>query len=277
MLPQKAIWILKGFVLGVASLIPGLSAGTLAVILSIYEKIILSISELLTLKIKKENLIFLLLLSFGCLVAIFSLAKGMSYILTQFSLEVYSFFGGLILAALPRLFELTNKKTSSVLYIGGVALGVFALLYGLPEFSQLENYLFSFFISGFLGVFISVLPGISGSMILVILGTYHACLQALTRLEWTKIGLFILGGLIGLLSAFYFVRLIMRKNPNAAFCTLLGLILAGVTEILPWEAWHSLPVMQGFLRSILFILLGSVCIFLTEKIAFFKKRVLKKL
>ena len=269
---QKITWVLKGFTLGTASLVPGISAGTLAVIMNIYEQIITAITHSFF-PLKRKNIIFLGSLSVGFLIAVFGLADIISYLLLHFPMEVYCFFTGLILASLPKLFKMTDKKKGSFTIIFLTAILFFIFFKIMPNnLNQDEVSLPLFFISGFIGFFASVLPGLSGSTILLIMGTYHFTLKILTEINITYLVFFILGGSLGFICAFYFIQFFLKRRKNLFFCIIIGLIIGSLSKILPWEQWESIEIKTAIMKTIIFILLGIFIFFLIEKRTLFTKK-----
>lgn len=239
--------------------------------MGIYEKIILSITNFTSYSTKMKNLIFLLCLTIGFLPAIFFLAEGVSWILSYYPLEVYSAFTGLIVASLPRLFKLTDKKTKSLFIIGLTAFVFFIFFKITPSFSKTQTSLFLFFISGFLGFFSSVLPGLSGSTVLLILGTYHLILKSLLQVIAIDIIIFLIGGIIGLIGALYCIRYFLKTRKNLFFCIILGFIIGSLPKILPWEQWPPTNITTTIIKTTSFILVGMVVFFLVEKSNYRKK------
>ena len=267
---QKLVWILKGFVLGTASLVPGVSAGTLALIMNIYEKIIFSITNLTSFSLSRINIrksiIFLMYLMIGGLLAILILTRGIVWLLSNHPLEIYCVFTGLIAASLPKLIALTDKKKSSFLLITLTAIGFFALLKILPNFSNLNHPSLSlFFMSGFFSFFASILPGLSGSAVLLILGTYHPVLNALSELMIKQLIFFLTGGALGLSCSLYGIRLFLKTRKNLFFCVTTGFIIGSLPEILPWDHWHSTHFVPTAISTIVFICIGVILFFLIEK------------
>lgn len=268
----KINWILKGFILGSASLLPGVSVGTLALIMGIYEKCIFSITNLISFSKKtKDDMAFLLFLTIGFLGAIFLLTKVISQLLTYFPLEVYSIFTGLIVASLPKLFKLTNKNIRAILGIFLTAVGVFLLFKMIPSTSHNSHSFLRVFISGFLGFFASILPGLSGSMVLLLLDTYHFILKALTAGLTKYILIFLTGGGLGLICAFYFTRFFLKKQKNLFFCIAIGCIIGSLPEV-TYEKWISSEKSLATLNFIICIFLGAGLFFLAEKISSFPKK-----
>ena len=242
--------------------------------MGIYEKIIFSVTNVMPFlknRKKKDPFIFLLCLTIGFLLAIGFLASGLSWLLSTFPLELYSIFTGLIIASLPRLLKMTNKTKPTFFTIGLVSLIVLIALKNISPFSNLQASFILFFISGFLGFFASALPGLSGSTILVIMGTYQLILKALTEGEGSYLIVFLIGGIIGLSCAFYLVRLFLKKKKNLFFCIILGLIIGSLPEMIPWQQEHFLSINTLMVRIITFVLSGIILFILVENSFFWKK------
>lgn len=240
--------------------------------MDIYEKIVLSITNFTSHSTKKKNLTFLFCLMIGFLPAIFLLAEGVSWILSYYPLEVYSAFTGLIVASLPKLFKLTDKKNKSFFIIVAISIVFFIFFKITPGFSKTQSSLFLFFISGFLGFFSSVLPGLSGSTVLLILGTYHFILQSLLQGITIDLIIFLIGGILGLIGAFYCIHYFLKRRKNLFFCIILGFIIGSLPEILPWQKWPSTNIMNTIIKTISFILMGVAVFFLVEKSASLRKK-----
>ena len=274
---QKVLWLLKGSAIGVALLIPGLSAGTLALIMGIYEKILDSLMQIRQQPwLKQENLWFLFCLSIGAGLSLFLLAQPLSFLIDHFPVLVHSFFAGLIIASLPSLFKMITSSTnpclghkSSFLWIAFftvlfwlcfqslTALDLMGREQQVLPFKKSSALWIFFSLAGFLSVFTSVLPGLSGSFILVLMGMYHPVLMSLAEREWGNLVWFSIGGVFGLLSAIYVVRLFLKKFRKLFFCMALALILAGLPELLPdYQGWSSLSLVQWAQISF-FIFLGA--------------------
>ncbi len=233
---------LCGLAMGAADVVPGVSGGTIAFITGIYEELLNSIKSIdinfmkLFFKGKfKEafSLIpfsFLIPLFFGIFVSIFSLANLILFLLTNHPLYIWSFFLGLILASVLILYkELPNKTLQSLIIF---AIGsLFA--YFISTLTPLEtpNTKLFTFLSGVIAICAMILPGISGSFLLVILGKYQTILTAVTNLDFTTLGFFALGAVCGLLS---FVRLLtfaLKHYYNFTIALLLGIMFGSLKRI----------------------------------------------
>ena len=260
---EEIYLIFKGFLLGVVCLIPGISAGTIALLLGIYDKIIFSITSL-----KRQSFIFLFYISLGSLIGILLFAKAISLLLMSFPIPVYFAFIGFILASLPRLFQLIDKDKKSFFLVALSSLCIFIFLLILPRGSFMSSLSAEiFFISGFLSVFASVLPGLSGSTVLLLLGAYSMVLNVLAKQEVFYLSFFVFGGIFGLGLAFYFVRWFLKYHKNVFFCIILGWIIGSIPEMIPWDE-------SPFKKPILVIsslLVSMLVVFILDK-KFFKKK-----
>ncbi len=274
---QKLIWILKGFILGWGMVVPGLSVGTLALVMNVYEKIIFSVTSFFSFfkqankksvheEGKKENVVFLLCLVVGILLAVFSGSKIITPLLEYFPLEIYSLFTGLILACLPLLIRHIQKNIKSLLIIILTTFAFTLFLQMTRGFSQsMQPSLAWIFLSGFLACFSALLPGISGSSMLVIMGVYHFLLKAVSEGMWSVLTLCVFSGLPALFLAFFSMRFLLQNKKSLTFCVLLGLILGSLPIVFPVEQWQSSPMLLDKARALIFIVLGFSVLFFTER------------
>ena len=202
--------------MGAADVIPGVSGGTIAFISGIYERLISALSAIdpsLISLLRKEGFaavwkkvdgFFLLVLLSGIATSILSLAKGVTYLLDHHPIPIWSFFFGLIIASV--LVVQRQIKVNQWMNLVPFAIGIaFAWWITMLAPSQSTNSLWFIFFSGAIAICAMILPGISGSFILVIMGKYQYILESLHELRYEVIFVFIAGCIIGLLS---FVRLV---------------------------------------------------------------------
>jgi putative membrane protein len=275
--------VLRGIVIGVANIIPGVSGGTMALVLGIFERLIkaiktisintfLSFFKIFTFKkknwnefikeLKKIDFIFLVQIGIGVAIAIVSLASVMTYLLEKQHDPTYGFFFGLILASVLVPFKLIKKRTVSrflmmVLAIA-VVVGFSSLMSGekLIEKAKekqamhiqkgnnsVELYkpdinparLAFIFFAGMVAISAMILPGVSGSFLLLLLGLYFDILQAIIHMQFLILGVFALGCLIGMI---YFTRLLdvlLKKWHDLTMSFLLGLVLGSLWPIWPFK------------------------------------------
>jgi putative membrane protein len=240
---------LKGAAMGSVDIVPGMSGGTMALILKIYTKIINEIrlinkdffKNIIKLKIRKAfELIdwpFLLSLFLGIITAIISLARIISWILANSPEYLYSFFFGLILVSaiflMPK--KIKNKKNFLFLFLG---FAIAAIISFASSSSTPENYLF-IFVSGALAICAMILPGISGAFILLLLGKYEFMISAIKNplilSNLIIIIIFILGCLVGILSFAKILGFLIKKYYHATLMLLIGFMLGALFKIWPFK------------------------------------------
>ena len=190
-LKNRSILFLKGMAMGISDLIPGISGGTIALLLGIYKNFISSLKSinyksfiyLIRLDFKKLNnqlnLCFLLPVFFGILLSIFIFSSLISFLLLDYKILLFSFFFGLIFFSSIRL--VSNLKPSSTLDFLTVFVGlVIGLSFFFVSSISTSNSIFSIFLAGFIAISAMLLPGISGSYILLILGKYEFMLDSIS-------------------------------------------------------------------------------------------------
>jgi putative membrane protein len=240
------VLFLKGIAMGSADVVPGVSGGTIAFITGIYEELISSIQSvnLTSLKLLREGRLkrfwevingrFLVVLVLGILVSIFSLAKGVTFALENYPIHLWSFFFGLILISAVVVLRNINRWTigKGALMITGAIFAFF--LTSITPATSPDSLLFVF-ISGLIAICAMILPGISGSFILVILGKYEYILNSLKELDFAVIGVFAVGCIIGLLSFARLISWTFRKYHDFTISVLAGFMLGSLNKVWPWK------------------------------------------
>jgi putative membrane protein len=232
--------------MGIAELVPGVSGGTIAFVTGIYEEFISSINNvnLGTLKIlkqegfkmfwKKLNGNFLLALVIGMMISIFSLSKVIAWLLDDHPIITWSFFFGLVLASV--IFVAKSITRWNVLAILLFIIGTASAFYitTLPPSTSSGSLPF-IFISGAIAICAMVLPGISGSFILVLLGSYKTVLEAVNAKDFGVIVTFAFGAAFGILSFARVLKWMFTNYKNATLAVLTGFILGSLNKIWPWK------------------------------------------
>ena len=237
---------LRGLLMGAADIVPGVSGGTMAFITGIYDELIDSIravdlqfaSKVLKLDIagawRHVNGNFLLALLLGIATSIFSLARLISWVLENHPVPLWAFFFGLIFASAIVLLQEVEKWnfTRSVGLLFGVAV---ALFIALAPGAQLDIGLAGVFLSGFLAICAMILPGISGSFILVLLGMYSVVLTALKSFDVTFILVFVVGAGCGLLCFSRLLHWLLHHFHQATMAVLTGFLFGSLAVVWPWK------------------------------------------
>lgn len=233
--------------MGAADVVPGVSGGTIAFISGIYEELLASISSInfSNLKLLKEKGIksfwkaingnFLAALVFGIFISIASLARIISWLLEHKPILVWSFFFGLVLASIIFIGKQISKWSVGV--VGMFILGAF-IAYYITTLQPLisENSSNGFlFLAGAIAICAMILPGISGSFILVLLGAYKPVLEAIYNRDIKLLGILALGAAVGLLTFSKILKWLFSKYKNLTLATLTGFILGSLNKIWPWK------------------------------------------
>ena len=268
----------KGIFMGIADAMPGVSGGTIALLVGIYEELIKSISELnisLFYDLKKNgfnsfwkklNGNFLLVLSLGVGISLISFVKISANLLENFPLFIWSFFLGLIFATIYVIYKMINHWSVVSLFFLVISI-LFSLF--LSSFSIYENAEISLLFVLFSGIIASsamILPGISGSLILVILGVYAYLIKSIDNLEFIVIFTFILGAIIGLLGFSRVLKYLFKNHRNITYTIMLGLVIGSIEKAWPWNKSFSVELTNlNLLMSVSLVILGFIIVFLLEK------------
>jgi len=236
---------IKGAAMGAADVVPGVSGGTIAFITGIYDELLRSIgaipgAALLLLRgrvrdaWKAANANFLLILMGGIFTSVFSLAKLISYLLEVHPILIWSFFFGLILVSV----HLVGKEIQrwDLLRIVGLILGIaFAYLITVAAPVQWSGSGLSLFFAGAIAICAMILPGISGSFILVLLGLYPVVLAAVKTLDIGILAIFAAGCLVGILSFARVLSWMLERWRDLTLAFLTGLMLGSLNKVWPWK------------------------------------------
>lgn len=248
---DSIILVIKGFIMGIANIIPGVSGGTLALILGIYEDFIGAISHFFS-KLK-ENIKFLLPVIIGMGLAIVSLSRVIDYSYKHFPIPTSLFFVGLVLGGIPMLLakvKNTKELKSASSYI--IALITFSiviimacsdLIFGTGLKISLSNMnLFGYillFLVGIVAAATMVIPGVSGSLVLMLLGYYYPVIKLIKELTSLKnvgsniliLGVFGVGVLFGIVAISKLLEYLFKKHEVKTYFGVLGFIFASVLAI----------------------------------------------
>ncbi|MCT4560814.1 MAG: DUF368 domain-containing protein [Crocinitomicaceae bacterium] len=243
---NRLLLSLKGMAMGAADVVPGVSGGTIAFITGIYEELILSINKisLQSLKVLREkgikefwkeiNGTFFVFLFAGIFISILSLAKAVLFLLENHPVLIWSFFFGLIIAStilVGKTVSKWNVGTVSSLLIGAV-IALFISSIQTVGHVDAKWYLF---LSGAIAICAMILPGISGSFILVLLGSYHTVLSALKDKDLAIIALFGSGCVVGLLSFARLLKFLFARFKEITVSLLTGFMMGSLYKVWPWK------------------------------------------
>ncbi|WP_319370296.1 undecaprenyl phosphate translocase family protein [uncultured Ilyobacter sp.] len=240
--------VIKGALIGVANVIPGISGGTLALILGIYEKLTESIGEFfnVTHKKKLEYIIFLSQIMIGAGVGILIFAKLVEYLFKNHYEGTSFFFLGIIIASLPAIMQhkdrIHPKKNEVILFLIGafIPLGLF-LYQSFIKISTVNEmvgtisgiYIIKLFFCGIIAGGTMVIPGISGSLILMILGEYYNVLGFINNFKIFPMGMFAVGAALGI---FIFAKVMdkfLKRYKDETLYFILGIVTLSLLEMWP--------------------------------------------
>ena len=281
---KKAFFtFLKGLAMGTVDIIPGVSGGTMALILKIYDKIIGELQKInlelfknffrgrFKLVFSQIDIKFLLALIIGIATAIMSLAHLISWGLQYYPTYLFSLFFGLIVISSILLIPTKNFKVGSIIFlIFGFAIAW--IITTLSPANTPENYAF-IFLSGAIAICAMILPGISGAFVLLLLGKYQFMLEAiknpLVSHNIIIIAIFVLGCVIGLLSFSRFLNFLLKKYYTPTLLVLIGFMLGSLNKIWPFklEQKNILPTLnQEFYIALGLAIIGIVIGYFLNKV-----------
>jgi len=299
----------KGVGMGAANVIPGVSGGTIALITGIFEKLIHSIKSfdlvalkfLFSGKVKRfaehVNLDFLIAVFLGIAVSIFTLAKLLGFLFDNYPIYIWSYFFGLILASVYFVGRRVGKITVGVIIIfilgALVALAITLLTPATPN-----GDFYYLFLCGIVAICSMILPGLSGSFVLILMGNYELVfIKGVNDLDAKILGPVILGAIIGLIAFSHLLSWIFRKFKDLTISLLTGFILGSLGILWPWKEniyrtdelgnilykINGEPIVQGYERvlpetitmevliAVGLMIIGIISILLIEMMAAEKK------
>ena len=281
----------KGACMGAADVIPGVSGGTIAFLMGIYQELLDSIKSIngeavkllfagkISALWKHINGWFLVSLGTGILVSIFSLARLMKYLLEFHPIPLWSFFFGLILASAIYILKGLDKWSirNIISLLAGVVTAAFICL---ASPAQTPDALWFIFLSGAIAICAMILPGISGSFILLLLGKYAFVMTAVTELNIPVLAVFGVGCAVGIVSFSHFLSWLLKKFYMLTIALLSGFMLGSLLKVWPWKVpgaaeGFDYPALPGTFEmttgldaqlgtSILFAVLGLAVVLLIE-------------
>lgn len=248
---DNLVLVVKGFIMGIANIIPGVSGGTLALILGIYEDFIGAISHFFS--NFKKNICFLAPIAIGILLAIASLSRVIDYSYKHYPIPTSLFFVGLVIGGIPMLYSKVKGKkevkqpSSYLIFLLTFALVIFmacsSLIFGEGLKVSLSNmgfvnYLLLFLV-GVIAAATMVIPGVSGSLVLMLLGYYYPVIAVIKEFTSLKnigsniliLGVFGIGVLLGIVLISKLIEFLFNKYETKTYFGVLGFIIASIIAI----------------------------------------------
>ena len=246
-----AVLTLKGMAMGAADVVPGVSGGTIAFIAGIYDELIDSIKSIdmyalkqlfsgkITAFWKSINGNFLVALLLGIGISVFSLAKLITYLLVTEPVLVWSFFFGLVLAS-TWFVSKDIKEWGWKTIVGFLAGAVIAFYITVATPANTPDSWWFIFLCGAIAICAMILPGISGSFILVLLGKYFFIMEAVKTLDLIVIGVFAAGAVMGITTFSRVLSFALKNFRNITMSVLAGFMLGSLNKVWPWKVVESM-------------------------------------
>ena len=276
---DKVLLILKGFVLGIANIIPGVSGGTLAITLGIYERMIEAISHFFS--NFKDNLKFIMLLGIGIILSLALFSNVIGFCLDKFPFATIMFFIGIILGGTPILFKKVKGTENVGNYLVFAAAFLIVILMTFASAGDKSISLdtlsigkaITLFFSGMIASASMLLPGISGSFVLMLIGYYHPIVNAirsLTKFEnilhnFIVLGIAGLGILLGIVLAAKLIEYLLDKYEIPTYYGIIGFVIASIISIFITAVSSVVPILEIIVGIVLMIVGMFISKFIGEK------------
>ncbi len=286
--------VFKGMAMGAANVIPGVSGGTIALIVGVFERLINAIKSFdinafkLLLKgnikgfIKHVDLWFLLGLFLGVGIAIVSLAKLFKYLFVAYPIYIWAFFFGLVLASIFYVGKRVSKwnLASIASFVIGTAIAFSISVLTPASENDATLYLF---ICGIVAICSMIIPGLSGSFVLILMGNYQLIMiNAVSDFNLKILVPVAVGAGVGLVGFSHFLSWLLKKYHNPTIAMLTGFIMGSLGILWPWKTeitetfgdkiktvgydWFLPSMSTSFFIAVIFIILGMAAIWLTESL-----------
>lgn len=230
---------LKGVAISISQIVPGVSGGTIAMILGIYDKLLHAVNNII--KDFKNQYKILMQVGIGAVVGIFLFSNVVKTLFDNFPIPVGYLFIGVILGGAPLMFRKATvkgfKKSSFLYLVAGI---IIVLMMGTPN-NDASAIITSLSIGNFLWLFIGgvvvaialILPGISGSFMLYVLGLYNTVITAVVQMNIPVLIPIAIGGIVGTLATAKIIEMLLLKYPQQTYILIFGFILGSVFSVFP--------------------------------------------
>ncbi len=245
---------LRGFLMGLCDIMPGISGGTVALITGIYEKLISSISNIklgflrplfradlhgfYEQLLDEVDFAFFVPLLVGILLAFLLMSNIINFLLNDYAGFTYSFFGGLILASIVVLYRQLDAFNLKAILTTIIFMILAYLFIGMNPI-EANHSVIVLFISGFITICAMLLPGVSGSSLLLILGQYEFIIDAIDNLDIIPLLVFVIGAIVGLMGMSRIIRYLLMNYKQVTVAALIGIMLGSLR--IPLEKVISVP------------------------------------
>ena len=247
--------ILKGFIIGIGKIVPGVSGAVLAISMRVYDKSIYYINNFKN--NKKESIKYLLPLGIGIIISIIFFSKIINYLLDKYYVITMLFFIGLIIGTIPSITKEINKKDYYLILLS------FIIFLSLSLLGVKNNYILKgsiidiviFITSGLFEAIGTVVPGVSSTALLMTIGTYKIIISSIANINNLKIIVpFIIGTILGLLIVVKVIDYLFKKHHNKVYSVILGLLLSTIMVMIIDTFKYPTNISNIFIGTILMIM-----------------------
>ncbi len=261
--------ILKGVAISISQLVPGVSGGTIAIILGIYDDLIKAVNNLT--KDFKKHASLLMQVGVGVLLGMFMFARLIKILFEHYPAQISFFFVGVIVGGIPLMYHKSAEKGFKASNIIFMFLGIFLVLAMSIDTKDhsvairtltLANAIW-LLVGGFVMAIALILPGISGSFMLYILGLYNTLLTAISELNILILIPIGIGVLVGTFSTAKILETLLEKYPRQSYSMILGFIVGSIPTLLP----QLMPTGIILIQCIILLILGLICILFYNRFA----------
>ena len=233
--------------MGTANKVPGVSGGLVAIAIGFYEELVFSLKKIdrqalqflfygkLAKFYSHINGQFLILILLGIIISYFSTSKLLDFLLERYEIYVWSLFFGLVIGTVYHLKKKISSWTreSIIILLSGIIIGIGISI--MNPASENDNLIFVF-VCGIVGISGMMLPGLSGSFILILLGNYELLMvRAITELNYMLLAVFLAGSVFGMLSFSHILAWVLKRYKDTTLALLTGFILGSLNIIWPWK------------------------------------------
>jgi putative membrane protein len=284
---------IKGALVGGCMIIPGMSAGTVIILVGLYGVLIGHLNGLF--KSKKQFLdavVFGVPLALGALMGIFALSRGLEFLIERFSLPVFALFAGLVLGSVPLVIAITYKRQDEaqeskskfkwwhvVPAVLACAIVILFAVFQAPETGVRELNVVTgimLVISGAVTLASMIIPGLSGAFMLVLMGYYETLLNAASNFNIPVLALFVLGAPIGLLVAAKGVGFFLRRFRIVSHMAIVGFLVGSVAAIFIYPGTYSSATgVWGIVAACVLFVVGFILVLFLSKLRKNKEEILK--
>lgn len=234
---QHILNLIRGGLIGSAELVPGISGGTVALIVGIYERALHNANKLVKGKIKEVDWVFIATVAVGMVAAVFGLSTILSsFVANNFSIS-HALFFGMVLVSISVPISMMSKaeRTKPLCWISG-AIGAVAIfiLTGLTSNAVEDPNLVVVFFAAAVAVCALILPGMSGSLILLMLGLYQPIIQAVSDRDLAVIAVFIVGAICGLVAFVRILNYLLDVHRGVTLAVMTGFMVGSLRALWPW-------------------------------------------